>query len=318
VTVEDQDIMTIKQFCNNVRQHLRDDFDCVIAITSSSEGEGKSTLAGQLGLGIDPKFDFRRNILYSPTVKAMKDLIFGLEKYSVIDPDEAIKILYKLKWGDKLTIFLNQLYALCRQENLATVLPMPRITDFVEFFRNHKIKFWLHIVERGTAVIFYKDWNPFAQDPWYMKENLAIIRKHRLHKKTVLYNLEEKIGALSKCQNFIGILKFEDLPEPHRTIYREMKRKYAYMDMDMDTNAGVESIHLFETAKEIIAERDTYIKEWHGKQVVDLERIMNKYNVGRQKASRIKKIVEDEVLAMKKKEREEKLQPIKDTKVVVN
>lgn len=286
------EILSIKQFSKEIQIHLREDYDCVIAITGIFEGIGKSSLGVKLGKGIDPHFSITKNILYSPTQKAMKDLIFGLPKYSVVDADEAIKILYKLKWADKMTIYMNQLYALCRQENLATILPMPRIQDFVEFFRNHKIKFWLFVIERGVAAVFFKDWNPFAPDPWYMKENFKIIQKYRLNKKTIFYSRDEKIAALKRCTNFVGILEFPDLTEEEKFEYKENKRQFSYADIDAESNT-VDTVKIYEAVDEILRNPEKIIKEFRGKRIADLDKIMTKKRVGRSVAMQIKKEIEE-------------------------
>lgn len=290
------DVITVDQFARMIRQHLRLDNDCVIAVTSTFEGMGKSTCAAQLGKAIDKKFGFERNVLFSPTVESMKHMVANLPKYSVIDADEAIRILYKMKWGEKITIFLNQLYAICRQENLATILPMPRIQDFVEFWRNHKIKFWVFIVERGVAVIFFKDWNPFAPDPWYIKENFQTVKKYRSAKKTIYYSTEEKLNALRRCTNFVGILRFDDLQDEDKIEYNEMKRKFSYADLDIEgADVNMNKIKAYESVDIVLANRPRFVRTVRRKQYIDLDRIMLELNVGRSFGMMIKKLCEDKL-----------------------
>ena len=291
--MSDMEIITLNGLAKIISDHVRKDYDSVIAITSMFEGDGKSTLALQLGLAIDPNFKLERNVLFAPTVEQMKNLIFSLPKYSVINADEAIKILYKLNWADKLSIFLNQLYALCRKENLITILCMPRFRDFNEFFRNHKIKIWIHILERGRAVIFYKDWNMFARDPWWMDENMKKLEiSKKKFKKVIDYNIDEKINIVAKTHNFVGILEFSDIPPELKTEYMRMRDLEKYNDIDMGEKQSLENMKLFATAGEIINKPEGFTKIYAGELIVDLDAIMNTYSVGRGRASRIKKIAE--------------------------
>lgn len=292
---KDDEILTTKDFAKEVKKHLHDDYDAVIAITSAWEGAGKSTCGIQIGKHIDKNFDFHKNILYSPTVPAMRKLVQELPKYSVVDADEAIRVLYKLKWGDTLTIFLNQLYSICRQENLATILPMPRIQDFVEFFRNHKIKFWIHVLERGTAVIMLKDDNPFAPDPWHIKENYKIYTKYKPTKKTIFYTIDEKFGAFKKSTNFIGGLEFDDLNDEEKFIYRNMKRVHSYDDISIE--AKIDKIKLFESVNEVLGSENRFVKDFRGKKIADLDKIMIHFSIGRSMAMQIKKMAEEKLQA---------------------
>lgn len=249
--------MNVDQFGRIVRDLLRNDYDCVIAITSIYEGEGKSTLAKQLDMRIDPNFKLDKNVLFNPTVDQMKNLVLTMPKYSVIDADEAIKILYKLKWADKMQIFLNQLYALARSRNLATILCMPRYRDFGEFFRNHKIRFWIHIVERGTAIIMSKSWNAFSKDPWYLDENERLLEQYIIKRKIYNFNSQEKLKAFSKCKNVIGVLEFEDLPVPVQEEYKALRDKYKFDDIEFEGKTP-ERLKLEEVVQMVINNYQNY------------------------------------------------------------
>lgn len=168
-------------------RRVKKDKDAVIALTGD-EGEGKSTLALHIiqeTLRLHHKTEeeiletINDYVIYSPNKEEVKKRIIGLPKYMPVSADEAIKILYKLNWGTEIQKYLNMLYAICRKENKITILCMPRFIDFNEFFRNHRIKFWIHILERGRAVMFSKDWSPFSKDPWWLDENQKIIKDRK-------------------------------------------------------------------------------------------------------------------------------------------
>jgi len=210
-----------------MRVSSKGDWDNIVAITGD-EGVGKSTAAIQLGKLLDKKFSIKRNELITPDVKVLEyKLTKELPKGSVLICDEAIKILYKLGWSSKSQIFLNKLYALARQERKTTILCMPRFKDFNEYFRNHRIKFWIHLVARGIGMLFVRDWNPFTDDPWWMKENQKLIENAIKARKFTETNLDFKVNLLKRCKNFVALLYFEKLDEETEKEYIELigKRK---------------------------------------------------------------------------------------------
>lgn len=239
--------MEVKQFANIIRQHLREDYDAVIAVTSIFEGEGKSTLAQLLAMEIGRDlYKMEENTLFNPKVDEIKHQILNLPQFSVINADEAIKILYKLRHYERMSVFMNQLYALARFRNLATIFCMPRYRDFSEFFRNHKIKFWIHIIERGHAVIFIKDWNPFTRDPWHLDENDKIVKNAKWKMKNYEISVQEKTKLMEKCKNFMGLLEFSDLSEDLKKQYSELREKHKFDDITAE-HSGVK----YEMEKEV-------------------------------------------------------------------
>lgn len=226
----------LQYLANAIKKRVRDDKDCVIAV-SGDEGDGKSTLAAGLSILTDPMFDFETHELFSPTPEEMAEKITGLPKYSVIIADEAIKILYKLNWQSKSQKFLNELYALCRKENKVTILCVPRFPDLNEYFRNHRVKYWIQVIDPisatkkiGHAAFFKRSWVPGHDDPWNLKELKKEIDKYSERKriKEVEFGFEEKAEVLSRHRNFIGILEFEWLPKTWWDKYIEMKSKVEY------------------------------------------------------------------------------------------
>jgi hypothetical protein len=159
----------------------------------------------------------------------MKEAITQLPQYSCIIADEAIRILYKMQWYTKAQIYLNQLFSLCRQENKIVLLCIPRFMDINSYFRTWRIKFWVNILERGTAVLFGKDWSQFCKEPWHLDENQKMIEQHR---KRMSYELDAKIGLLSKLHGYSGIIHFDDLDPETKKQYLEVKKKSSYEDLE--------------------------------------------------------------------------------------
>ncbi len=226
----------LKTIVRRIDDRNRDDFDSVIAITGG-EGMGKSTLAAIIGMLYDGRFGFDRNELFQPTHKEIKERLTKLPKYSVIIADEAIRVLYKLKWQDKAQQYLNQVYALCRQENQVTILCMPRFTDFNEFFRNHRIKIWIHVYQRGKAMMFVGDENPFVTDVFWIAESMKIVDKamRRNRKLSIDDDIADRVFSKVRC--YVMNFSFPDMPDELKKLYKDLKEKYSYANMDLELEA---------------------------------------------------------------------------------
>jgi len=203
---EKRKLTCVKMISEKARLKVRQDYDCVIAITGS-EGVGKSSMAIRLGMAIDDNFSMEKNILFSPIETEVKDAVTKLPKYSVIILDEAIKVLYKLNWNTKLQKMLNTLYTLCRKENKVTILCIPRLTDLSEMFRNHRVKIWIHISRRGCAMVFLKNDSPFSDDTWSFK----IMQKRTDKINWSAIEFEKQISMVKKLPTFFGAFHFHDL-----------------------------------------------------------------------------------------------------------
>jgi hypothetical protein len=212
-----------------LRKKTREDYDAVVGITGD-EGVSKSTLANHLGFNTDKAYTFEKNCLFSPNEQSMVDAIRKLPRFSTVNADEAIKILYKQQWW--LQVFINKFYRLCRQDNKISILCMPRFSEFNEGFRNHRILIWIHLLDRGIGVVFMKDWNVFSKDPWNMKENEKLIQKYTKRQKYFQVSLERKINILKKSPNFVDSIEFPDLPEKLRIEYKALAAKHKYVGMD--------------------------------------------------------------------------------------
>ena len=234
----------LRKFCRTTMRRVREDWDLCIGITGP-EGVGKSTLAILLGLMMDEKFQLERNELFQPTSKEVFAKIENLPKYSVIIADEAIRILYKLRWSEKGQKYINTVYGIARQENHISVFCMPRFKDFNEYFRNHRLKVWIHVYARGKAIIFTPDENPFVDDPYWFKESMKYVDKAMRRLKSV--KLTDKIvdKVISKCRCFLMVIEFPQLPEDIEINYKELKKTHKYYGLkdemlEEDTSQSVQ------------------------------------------------------------------------------
>ena len=192
----------LKSFVNALKDRCNDDWDTVIAI-AGEERSGKSQLSILLGLLIDPKFDLVKNVAYLPDTGEILEKFKALNAKQYFSIDEAIKVMYKLRFMDKNQSSLNEMYATEAWKNNITALCIPRFTDLSEFARNHRVKIWIQIIDRGFAVAFAKDEkNVFFSDPWHLKENTKIMMLAQRSKKYAAMNNDDAIAAYKKSKNF--------------------------------------------------------------------------------------------------------------------
>jgi len=221
--------LSIQDIAKLLLERIKNDWDAAIAITGE-EGSGKSTFALQLAMAVDPNFALQRNVMFSPSEKEMIDKVIHLPKYSAIVIDEAIKILYKLNWSSKIQIVLNQIYALARKENKVSLFCMPRFVDFNEYFRNHRLKMWIHISQRGKAFLFLRDSNPYSQDAWHVDDMRKIIKSRKRWSETIFSDLtiDEQTRLFKKNPCFKGIVSFKDLPAKLKKEYVTLRDSQKY------------------------------------------------------------------------------------------
>jgi len=212
-------------FCKQIRKDLRDEKDHVIAITGYP-GLGKSQLASVLSLLVDFDYEFWRNILFIPTSKAIKDKYYNLPMFSVMHIDEASRGLHKQKWYDKVQQTVNQLYDTERENHyLCTFLVMPRFQNFTENFRNFRIKYWINIINRGLAVVYIRDEDKDAKDPWHIDENYKKKVKKWRGKRIFERKIDEIVRVEQQTKNYFFYFQIPQIPEDIWKEYQDLKVK---------------------------------------------------------------------------------------------
>jgi hypothetical protein len=211
----------MEKLAKMIRKRLKTDRDLVI-IVSGDEGEGKSRFVLELCKLIYPNFDIEKNICYKGLTE-IKEKFENSSKYSVLDIDEAMKHFYKRGWNTVDRRNLNILFSRVREKNIATFMIIPNFWDIDPYYRNHRVKLWIHIVTRGLIIVSKKDRNPYSIDKWHQRDNEKIIKRF-LYRK--LDNMELLIQGMAKTQNFVYALRFEPKDEELWNKYMEVKNKY--------------------------------------------------------------------------------------------
>jgi hypothetical protein len=203
----------IKQVGRRIPKTLREDKDLAICL-SGLEGSGKSTASEQiLEAANEKKFNVSFNTLFYPTIEEIEERYNSKSRYLTFSWDEAIRILYKLEWASKTAKVINKDFAVNRALNIGTILLLPRFRDLNEFFRNHRVALWGHVIERGVIMWYSRDWNQFAPDPWHWDENYRIIRKKQGIKPLSKFRIEDIIRIGSRAIGFEAITYFDKYPK---------------------------------------------------------------------------------------------------------
>ena len=177
---------------------------CNVGI-SGATGTGKSTLAIEMALRADKDFHFDTHMIY--TRSEIIEKAYKLPKRSFIVVDEAIGA-FKRRAMEALQKDLVEMINKIRYKNHVIVWNLPFFTDLDSAVRKH-FDIWIHVVERGKAVVLVKNMNVLAEDPWLpeywrrmwasraMKtpsEVLRMFRAHPLYEMTIHFPpLPEKI-----------------------------------------------------------------------------------------------------------------------------
>jgi len=217
-----------------IMKRVRDDWDSVIGI-SGDEGVGKSELAIQFGRACDPNFGIEeKHILFQPKVDQMKQAVSGLPKYSVIDADEAIRILWKHRRFERLQLYLRELYTVARQYNQISLLCMPRFSGFVEDFRWHRIKIWIQCINRGRAAVLFRGDNFVVDDPWFLDDAAKHWRKVLHGRRIAELNDAEVAEVFTKLfpDTYWGLIYWDKLDTESKRIYKELKAKNASLEFE--------------------------------------------------------------------------------------
>ena len=215
----------IKLLAREIRKDLREENDHVIAITGYP-GVGKSNDAAIVAALIDDKYSFEKNVCFIPSSKGITEKYRELPMYSVMHIDEASRGLHKHKWYDKIQQTLTTLYDTEREGHyLCTLLLMPRFQNFTEYFRNFRIKYWIHIPRRGIAIVYRRDEDKDVKDPWHLDENYKKKMKRWKGKRIFERGLGETIRVEQLTENYWFYFKIPKIPEDIWEEYKILKEK---------------------------------------------------------------------------------------------
>lgn len=219
-----QGLQNQKTLARQIRKRLRNDKDAVV-IVSGERGNGKSVLAMELAREINPNFDVSKHLLYDPDVKQLYDLVYNSPPYSVFVVDEAIRLAHSRTAMSLQNILLVELISLCRFKNHCIIFCLPLMGSIDSAVRS-MCTFWLHVLRRGTAVIFKPDPNPFISDVFAMRQSSDILRAACGNEHLSLASLNELMNGLRDTPAWIGWLSFPDIDPETKAKYQAGKKPY--------------------------------------------------------------------------------------------
>jgi predicted Zn-ribbon and HTH transcriptional regulator len=239
---------------------LRKDWDLTIAVTGE-RGAGKSNLSieagtiiqeGNISNALMKKFITDRMLLAPTQEEVIAIHKEKAQEYGVLVLDEAIRIAYNRESMKGSNIDMNKLYTVNRKENMCHILCIPMFYTLDPFWRNDRIKYWIHIYDRGKAVVFAQSDNPFTRDKWNLKYNEFSFRNFTMKNRRKEYEVEdfEKLSIYKRSPNFLMSFTFPKINDDLLTYYKGLTEEKRY---DFDTNKKVK-----EEVKEEIEEKITY------------------------------------------------------------
>lgn len=220
-------ILALTELVRDIKGRVKKNADAVLCI-SGFEGVGKSNLANILGYLLDPNYDLWNNVLYTPTQKELLDKLKNFQKGSVLNLDEAVKVLEKQNWSKQT--FIKKTFQVIRGRNLITFLLIPRLEDLNEYFRNWRVMLNICVIYRGLAYLQVPDpYNKF--DVWSSKYNQDLLdfalKGETFHTAPV----GDVLKAISKFKGFIGFITFPKLPYEIEKEYIKLKDENSLLNL---------------------------------------------------------------------------------------
>lgn len=212
--IQKEKVVTIDKIAAFLAGKSYNDFMANVGI-SGETGVGKSTLALWLALRMDKDFDIVKNVAY--TRNEIIEKAYKLPKRSVLIVDEAIGG-YRRRAMESIQKDLVEMINKIRYKNHVIIWNLPFFVDLDRDVRKH-FDLWIHIPERGKAVLFRKDRNPLAEDPW-MPEKWV-----RRYKAKPAKTLDEVYRILKEHPLYETTFRFPPLPQRWQYKYRIMSEE---------------------------------------------------------------------------------------------
>ena len=173
------------------------DFVCII---DGLERAGKSVLALQLALYVDPSFNLSRVVFNSVD---FKKAVTGAKKYQAVIYDEAMSGLASRTTMSYVNIMLVKALAEIGQKNLFVFIVLPSFFELDKYPAIHRSRCLLHVYMKGLRRGFFTFYD--------------------INKKRDLYLLGKKAYKYLVPANFIG--RFTNYYAVDEKEYRRLKHK---------------------------------------------------------------------------------------------
>jgi len=233
-------------FIKTIEADLKADFDRVVCI-DGREGKGKTSFSwwASLVLNKEAKTLVDKYFFLSPDANQVIEASKKIPKFKALVLDEGVKLLYKKDHAKKATKLIEKFYNVNRQDNRLSMINIPRITNLTKYFRNERVMYRIHIVERGIAVVFVNEDFAFGEDSWYENYMLKIKKKWLKRQSFNFLTLEEKLNFYRQAPNYVATLNFPKIPDEYEKPYRELKKKVEMEGIDDEDKKEDEKFKLW-------------------------------------------------------------------------
>ncbi len=206
---------TVNDIALMLYKAVKNKYDCPIIITGGTSS-GKSTLSYQISkalrrLGFH-KFNPEEDLIYDPQ-EASEEI--DKRFYSTIIIDEAVNVMFNRDWYNELQKKIIKALNMNRHHYNIVFFNLPSGKD-VDKKLLSVARIWVHVVERGLAIIKMKNQGHHSRDDWDIAINEKIERKFIEKKRKINY---------TKLTTYRGHLKFSKLTEREEKIYEEIKTR---------------------------------------------------------------------------------------------
>lgn len=203
-------MVSITTLSNHIKRMLDKDWDYIAGV-SGDAGVGKSSLVCQIGPLVDKKYAFERNNIYQQS--KLSSALYDYPEKSFLNVDEAINVLYRRDFAKGGQKQLLKDFDMIRDRNLCVFFLIPNFWDLdTKILNSGRIKLWIYIDERGLAMMFRPDKNPFNPDRWNRELNRKLFQDWD--------NANPKDSP-----NFVDYLEFKPMDAELYKQYKEVKAK---------------------------------------------------------------------------------------------
>jgi hypothetical protein len=205
----------------NAINTIRKKYDCPIAVTGP-EQVGKSTFSLQVLIEMYYKGGSIRKFLekYVAYVNSeLEEKIVKMEHMGGIIGDEAIRWAWRRNWMKEDNKQLGELWKQIGFKRLVAFFNLSVFWNLDNIYRNERVKFWIHVFEKGHAIIYQPDANPFVTDVWYQKD---IMKKMSFMSQFDPW--KKRLKLLSRNKLFFDYIQFDPLPPEWKDVYDEISQ----------------------------------------------------------------------------------------------
>lgn len=135
-------------------------------LITGDERTGKSTLANIVAQITDPDFAPKKQTAFS--LLEYLDILETARPGQTCVLDEAGSVAYARDSQKRENKALNVISMVSGMKNLHVIMVVPDKRDVDTFFRNRRVRAWLHVGSRGSCIAHVRRKTPYQDEPYWM------------------------------------------------------------------------------------------------------------------------------------------------------